>query len=139
MSDMLVDELISFDPSAPGVAPGWVYAQCEACGAYRVAPQPAATDWAEQHVTRHRGGRHCHWAAPYVPLVADPGDYAGRHRSHTDWYWTLTGRPRGQVWKSPIGWARIIAPCVGQTVDDGRYIGRVERMTRDHTGQLVPR
>ncbi|MCG7592424.1 hypothetical protein [Mycobacterium sp. PSTR-4-N] len=75
----LVDELVSFDYAAPGVAPGWVYAQCEVCDAYTAGTEESAQQWAERHVlSRHTGGRHTHWVRPYEPLVLDQTG-PGRH------------------------------------------------------------
>ena len=82
MSDTLVDELVSFDHNAPGVAPGWVYAQCEVCDAYTAGPEESVQRWAEAHVeSRHRHGRHTNLISPHEALVLDPGDRGGRHRA----------------------------------------------------------
>ncbi|MEW5810299.1 MAG: hypothetical protein AB1925_12680 [Actinomycetota bacterium] len=76
----LVDELVSFDYNAPGVASGWVYAQCEVCDAHTAGTEATVEDWARRHVeSRHTGGRHTHWIRPHEPLVLDPGDHIARH------------------------------------------------------------
>ena len=93
VSDPLVDTLIEFDADAPGVARGFVLAQCTRCDADTAGNESNVEAWAYAHVETHRHGRHTAFLSEHQPLILDAYFYEGRHRrTHSD-----IARPEAEV------------------------------------------